>query len=247
MPERIAALLHTVRILLGYGRHLIDTVTHRAAAPNFTSIAVCFGTTKLSVILAHLQRGILRAAALERMLLARAATGRDVEFFQPRTRAREPQAAPSDPPPGQQPAAQTASTAAPRPGRRAAWQDPGFYLPTTEEFDAQVRRRPLGRSIVDICIDLAVVPAFCTGEFWNVLAEIMQYFGGSVATLMQERDRREKDFDREWDRRPTSNWHWWDLNRETIRKVLGFFIGETPVDPFGLSPPPVATAATGPP
>ena len=59
-----------------YGRHLIDTVRQRATAPNFNAIAACFGTDNLSTILAHLNRGILRAAALERVLLARAATGR---------------------------------------------------------------------------------------------------------------------------------------------------------------------------
>ena len=65
MPEYIAAFLHAVRILLGYGRHLLDTVRHRAAAPTFPAIAACFGTANLSTILAHLNRGILRAAALE--------------------------------------------------------------------------------------------------------------------------------------------------------------------------------------
>ena len=76
VPEHIAFLLHAVDTLLGYGRHLLATVRHRATAPTFTTIAACFGTAKLSTTLAHLNRGILRAAALERVLLARAATGR---------------------------------------------------------------------------------------------------------------------------------------------------------------------------
>ena len=70
MPERIAFLLHAVGILLGYGRNLLDTVRHRASAPTFPTIAACFGTANLSTILAHLNRGILRATALERVLLA---------------------------------------------------------------------------------------------------------------------------------------------------------------------------------
>ena len=78
MPTRIAALLHTVRILLGFGRHLAQIAPHRSASPDFNAIAACFGTGRLDAILAHLQRGILRAMALERVLLARAARGRDI-------------------------------------------------------------------------------------------------------------------------------------------------------------------------
>src|ERR1700728_3412027 len=80
MPARIVALLHTVRIMLGFGRHLAETVTHRSAGPDLNPIAACFGTGRLGAILAHLQRGLLRAAALERLLLARAARGRDIQF-----------------------------------------------------------------------------------------------------------------------------------------------------------------------
>jgi hypothetical protein len=39
--------------------------------PTFPAIAACFGTTNLSTILAHLNRGILRATALERVALRR--------------------------------------------------------------------------------------------------------------------------------------------------------------------------------
>ena len=77
VPERSAFLLHAVGILLGDGRHLLDTVRHRATAPTFTTIAACFGTAKFST---HLIRGILRVTALERALLARTATGRDINI-----------------------------------------------------------------------------------------------------------------------------------------------------------------------
>src|SRR5579859_716390 len=115
LPNNIASLLHAARTLLTYGRHLIDTVRHRAAAPNFNAIAACFGTANLSTILAHLHRGLLRAAALERVLLARAATGRDIDFVERRIPAPPPQPAPADaamPPP---------TPRAPRPSRTAGW------------------------------------------------------------------------------------------------------------------------------
>jgi hypothetical protein len=86
VPEYISAVLYAVGILLGYGRHLIATIHRRAAAPTFPTIAACFGTANLSTICAHLNRGILRAMALERFVLARAATGRDIDFVTRRTR-----------------------------------------------------------------------------------------------------------------------------------------------------------------
>src|SRR5512135_2097900 len=86
VPEYIAVFLHAVSILLGYGHHLLATVRQRATAPTFPAIAASFGTANLSTILAYLNRGILRATALDRFLLARAATGRDISLPTPRTR-----------------------------------------------------------------------------------------------------------------------------------------------------------------
>src|SRR5215467_4697100 len=74
LPENIEGLLQVARILLTYGRHLLDTIRQRATAPNFGAIAANFGTANLPTIIAHLNRGILRCLALERVLLARAAT-----------------------------------------------------------------------------------------------------------------------------------------------------------------------------
>jgi hypothetical protein len=243
IPERIAGLLHAVHILLGYGHHLADTVNQRAAAPSFTTVAARFSTAKLSVILARLHCGILRAVALERVLLARAASGRDVAFVQRRVRTDPAQAASSEPTSEQITEAQVAASPRRRLASRLARQ-PGceFHIPTLKELEAQVRRRPFGRTIVDICLDLAVVPGFCTGTFWNELFDIMQYYGGSVVTLMQERRRREKMFAQEQDRRPSGNWDWADLTRGAILRALGFLIGEEPANPFAGS-----AVATGPP
>src|SRR3984957_2197362 len=102
VPARIAALLHTVRIMLGFGRNLAATAKERSTSSDFNAIAACFGTGRLFAIMAHLQRGILRATALENVLLARAARGRDIGLAAPRERviaaAAETPAAPTDPP-----------------------------------------------------------------------------------------------------------------------------------------------------
>jgi len=245
MPARIATLLHTVRILLGFGRHLAETAKQRAASPDFNAIAACFGTGRLYAILAHLQRGILRATALERVLLARAARGRDIGFVAPRERATATPAAPAE-----QPAEAQVARKAPPPSRPAHWNDPELFMPTLEELEAQVRRRPLGRTLVDICLDLAVVPGFCTGPFWNELFDSIRLHGGSVATLMQEKARRQQAFCREQDGKPGSNWDWLEMGREALRGVLGFFIGEAAdaaFDPVSQPYGPAAAVATGPP
>src|SRR5258708_724643 len=113
MPEYVAVMLHAVSILLGYGRHLLDTVRQRATAPTFPAIAACFGTANLSTIRAHLNRGILRATALQRYLLARAAAGRDIDMVTRRTRTDETPPAPADPQ-SEQPTEPARSKAAPR-------------------------------------------------------------------------------------------------------------------------------------
>jgi hypothetical protein len=243
VPEYIAAVLYAVSILLGYGRHLLGTIERRATAPTFPTIAACFGTANLSTILAHLNRGILRAAALERYLLARAATGRDIVMVTRRSRTDdEPSPAPAD----AQPEPPTAPSAAPKPARRPSLpsgsDNPEFFMPTPEDFDRQVRRRAIGRTIGEICSDLAVVPGHCTSAFWNGLFELMHYFGGDgIATVMREKSRREQTFIQEQDRKLDSTWDWLQLKRNEIRERLGFFIGEPPVDPFA------AALATGPP
>jgi hypothetical protein len=247
MPARIAALLHTVRILLGFGRHLTETAKDRSAGPDFSPIAACFGTGRLVTILAHLQRGILRATALENVLRARAARGRDISFTAPRERATATPATPANPPteaPVEQPAeAPVARKAVPRPSRPAGWNDPELFMPTLAEFEAQARRRPLGCTLVDICLDLAVVPGFCAGPFWNELFDSIRLHGGSIATLMQEKVRRQEAFCKEQDRKVGSDWGWLKMGRAALRRVLGFFIGEVADAPFDPSPEPYVQAA----
>ena len=229
LPHNISVILQAVGILLDYGRHLIDTVRDRATAPNFNALAACFGTANLATILAHLNRGILRAAALERMLRARAATGRDIDFVERRTRAPAPQPAPATEP-------EQLAAAPPVPRKRAsrpaAWDDPELFMPTEQDLDRRVRRRPVGRTINDICSDLAVDPGFCHSAFWIQLHEMIHFLGGSIANRMQEITARRDAFIKRQDRIIGSNWDWVNLTRDALRAVHGFFISEPPVSPL---------------
>ncbi len=251
MPERLAALLHVVRVLLGHGRRLAETVPHRVADLEFAALAVVCGTYTLPTILARLQRGILRAMALERYLLSRAAKGREIGFVY--QRERPPAKPPVEAPNGEPTSGEAAGEA---PGGRAEPAEPGgdermpkrpafdpddLRIPTPEELDAEVRRRPLGRTILSICMDLAVIPSFCTGHFWNQISDSLMNYGGSFTTLFKIREHRETSFQKERDRKPdTWSFAWRHPEPETVRRVLGYMIGEAPIlDPPG---PRLATA-----
>jgi len=243
LPNNIEVFLHAVCILLAYGRHMIETVRQRAAAPNFSAIAANFGTANLSTITAHLNRGILRAFALQRVLLARAATGRDVDIVERHIPTVEERLAAMDAPPEQPAIRLPTRKHAPRPSRPAGWNDPELFMPTLEDLEREARRSPVGRTMLKICLDLAVVPGFCHTQFWNELFELITYFGSNVSKIMEQKSRRRRAFADEQDRNPKATWDWMNLSRDAPRQILGFFIGEPPVNPLD----PAAAIATAPP
>jgi hypothetical protein len=164
-PSCTGRLLGLVRALIDYGRQLAATLQQRTAATNLADVTRHFGTIDIGEILARITRGLLRAAALETRLSGRL--------------AREPAApaAPSTPSPRQPRAARPvdrgASTAAPRPTR----------LPTPEDIAAEVRRRPVGAVIADICRDLGIVPSH---PLWRELPLAIIANGGNLATLVKD-------------------------------------------------------------
>jgi hypothetical protein len=167
MPGHIAFVLHAVGILLGYGRHLVATVRQRATTPTFITSAAAFGTANIATILAHLNRGILRAAALERVLLERAATGRDITI--PTRRTAETPPAPADAQ-AEPPAAPSPTTkAAPRPTRPTNRADSEFFMPTPEELDRQVRRTS------SLGSQRAARRAIGTGGTWDVTRSVRHW------------------------------------------------------------------------
>src|SRR5487761_2172915 len=225
MPEGIAAILVIVRILLEYGRHLTETLEHRAAARSFSVIAQFFGTARVPAILARLSRGILRAMALERVLLARAARGRDLVVLQPRWRAERAAPVPQQPAERQPPK--------PRPIRPEL---PEF--PTLEQLQADIRRRPIGHAMADICRDLGVSSPLCDGRFWTALYRALAWYRGNFPKFYKDIRGREVEFAAEWDRDGTRALDFPEQTGDGIRAILGFFIGEEPVSPFQPATPP---------
>jgi len=234
MPKNIAELLYVVTTLLGFGRHLSATIERRAAAPGFARIAELFGTANVRIILAHLHRGILRATALQALLLKRAATGRDITIGPPRIPRLSAAAANGGVPPAPlTPGITGLATATGRP-RSDAPIDPD-HLPTLEAIEAEVSNRAFGRTINDICDDFGVVAGLCTGEFWDALMVAIACYDGSAMACFETMFSRSDQFQQEQENAPESE----RIDQGgplSVHHVLGFKLGQPPVELYGAEP-----------
>jgi hypothetical protein len=178
MPAAIGRVLSVVRKLIDYGKQLAATVQQRAAAPGFALFARPLDAADLAVILARITNGLRRAAALEAMLCRRAARGRDLTPAPIRLpAARGPCLARQTTPPDAQPEPQPADPA----------QDPRLArLPTEEEIAAEVRRRPVGAVIADICSDLGIAPGHLDRAFWDELSGAIIIYGESLVGFLRD-------------------------------------------------------------
>ena len=225
LPSCIAAILDVVRVLLRYGRHLDATLPNRGDHADFPALAAGFGTYDLRRILAHVQRGILRAMMLQRYLLIRAEQGRDIVPIAPEMPA-EPEDIAAMAPRRPAPIFAARYRAAPAP----ECNDPlHFSLPTLKELESQVRRRSIGRTIAEICLDLGVTPSSCDGAFWFKIYETLAHFDGKFEILFGVQQKRRKTFEKEREKRPDT-WacDWQNLPKDPIRRLLGYVLGEPP-------------------
>ena len=234
IPGRIGAVLKIVAALIAHARHFAATASTRVAAPEFATAAAVFGTDHLPTILHRMQRGLRHALALQQYLLACAARGCNLRFaWPPRVELQPHHRPPAEP--ARRPRSGPRLPYRPEPALLGPDDPDASRLPTEEELAAQVRRRPVGRTIAYICMDLGIAPGLCRGDFWNQVEKTLRRYGGSLHRLYQVRTRREEIFQRERDRRPDT-WHidWRAMRPSTVRLALGCLIGETP---DGLNPP----------
>jgi len=166
-PTRTGRLLGLLRTLIDYGRQLAGTLQQRTAATDTADVTRDFGTFDIGEILARIARGLLRAAALETRLSSRLARQQAAPAAVPSAPSRrQPRATPP----------------VDRITRAAA--DPGLArLPTPEAIAAEVRRRPVGAVIADICRDLGIMP---NHPLWRELQALIDEYRGNYASLVIE-------------------------------------------------------------
>jgi hypothetical protein len=187
VPTSVGRLLSLVRKLITYGKELVGTLQQCAAAgasaaPGFAHLTRRFGTADLALIFARITCGLHRAAALEARLNQRAARGQDIDSAPVRLAS-----------PQQPQAGQPAVTRVTRAGRV---QDPHLdCLPTVEQIAAEMRRRPVGAVIADICHDLGITPG-SVGILWREVSFAIMQYGGSLARFYKDMARR---LDALWD------------------------------------------------
>ena len=171
VPEGIARLLCLLRWIIDYGTQFATALQQRAAGTNFARIASRYRTSDLAAILTRIRRGLLLAAGLQARLLRRAATGRDVAPAP--LRCPLPQAPRAGDPQRQR-----------TPRRTKIIDLPLDRLPTAEQIASELRHRPIGAILVDICRDLGILPGDLTGAQWRELSDVIIEYGGSLAVLL---------------------------------------------------------------
>jgi hypothetical protein len=159
-PSRVGRLLALVRKLIDYGRDLAAKVQRRDP----TTETRHFDTGDISLILARITQGLHRAQVLEERLVRNGAHPDSPRRTRTTLAAHKPRA--------------------PRPAEPASQpDDPRAQLPTAEEIAIEVRRRPIGAVLADICRDLGILPSH---PLWRELSEAIMFNGGNLARLVKE-------------------------------------------------------------
>jgi len=180
-------VLGLVRCLIDFGRRLADTFRNPPPDPGTNAgfelrfRAGLFNTSDVAHILLRIARGLRRAAALEAWLSSRAQRGRDIKAAPIRIHAPRAPALGLDP------------TAAPQPRAKCP---PLPLEPSDAEIAADVRLRPVGAVIVDICRDLGVLPGDLGPEMHKELTDTVMFYGGNFLRLLRMDEARQRE--REW-------------------------------------------------
>jgi hypothetical protein len=177
--HKILRLLHT---LIAYGRNLVVKLREEDDPydlPWYAFLTTIFGTTNPTLIIVVITRGLLRAAALQARL------GKSISALRPLS-LRDDQA-------GRRMIG--ASALGPRSPRPAGWTIPPGWPAEDHSLDSQPspqeelyaeiaaadQDRPIGAILLDICLDLAIVPGLMDHSTWNELRLAITLHGGDPA------------------------------------------------------------------
>ena len=209
-PERLRTYAPSVNLanllsaLICLAQELIHTLPRLPRAEVLTR----FGILDFKLITARLTRGLMLAEALENRV---ASTAQRIDNPPlPRTRPAKPR-----------------TQAARRP--RFSWEKDNAALlagglPSAEEIAEQIRRRPIGAVLADICRDLGISPH---DHLFGLLSQAIIRHGGNIVTLMEQTPRMRGGF---YDPKPP-----------------GQKPAQPRMHPAPMTPVPMAVASTGPP
>jgi hypothetical protein len=158
----LARLLGLVRKLIDHGKQLAAAVGQRSLTDDPVLANCRFGTLDIALILSRITLALHRATALEARLL-RSAARPDPTPQPPRVSSPRPPRAPREAP----------AEADPRLAR----------LPTAEQIAAEIRRRPVGAVIADICRDLGIM---ADHPLWRELQLAIMLHGGNLARVLND-------------------------------------------------------------
>jgi hypothetical protein len=179
-PNRFARALVLVRKLIDYGVQLASTLTHRTAATDLFAVTRSFSTDDIAEILARIARALHLATSVEDKLIIDAARPE-----------RQPPAGPPSSPgraPAASPKAATAGAghAAPSVAPGSTAESGLTRMLTAEEIAHQLRHRPLGAVIADICLDLGIGPSHpLSRELFHVMLDHGGNPAGLFATIVK--------------------------------------------------------------
>ncbi len=67
-------------------------------------------------------------------------------------------------------------------------------MPTEAEIAAEVRSRPVGAVIVDICCDVGIMPGQLDRPFWDELSHTIIAYGGNLSRFLGTLNKRTTAF-----------------------------------------------------
>jgi hypothetical protein len=163
-------LLGILRWIIDYGARLIVAANASPGTPQARRYILCYRSRDLALILTRIRRGLLLAYGLRAQLEARVERRRDVWPVPP-------------PAPPYNQRRSTSHKAAPAPRRTTIIDLPMDRLPTEAEIAEELRRRPIGAVLVDICRLIGIAPGDLPGQCWDELAGAIVQYGGRIAHL----------------------------------------------------------------
>jgi hypothetical protein len=203
-------ILHLLRTLFAYGRNLVEKLREEDDPndlPWYTFLTTIFGTIDPAVITVVILRGLLRARALQARLSSSLTRGRAPLLPLPLREGDGGRGPGRDdrclagvgglreggegraPGPRSRRAAESALPADWLARHSSLDRQPSPEEQMYAEIVAKDRDRPIGAILLDICLDLAIVPALMDAATWDELRLAITLHGGDPAPLLADADR----------------------------------------------------------